>query len=269
MRVVVTRSAGICCGIVLLACLTPGRSSAAGGRGQSEASRAGASARAQTEQPRASATAWAGVLPQAALQRTKAATVFVRVDAKEGEVQGTGFFAGRRGLVLTNAHVATPADAGDRGIRVVLRSGTPAERTLPARVIATDPTADMALLQVDGPDLPEPLPLSGAEALAETELLYTFGFPFGDGLAAQGCNPELSVLRTSVSCLRHTAAGVLEMIQLDGELNPGNSGGPIVDGQGRVVGMTVSRLRAARIGFAIPGERLRGMLRTQMANAGR
>src|SRR5262249_14959351 len=85
----------------------------------------------------------------------------------------------------------------------------------------------------------------------------------------QGCNPELSVLRTSVSCLRHTAAGVLEMIQLDGELNPGNSGGPIVDGEGRVVGMTTSRLRAARIGFAIPGERLRGMLRTQRATARR
>jgi S1-C subfamily serine protease len=171
--------------------------------------------------------------------------------------------------VLTNAHVATPEDAGERGIHVVLRSGTPAERTLPARVIAVDHVADMALLQVDGVDLPEPLPLASAEGMAETTLLYTFGFPFGDGLAPQGCNPELSVLRTSVSCLRHTSAGVLEMIQLDGELNPGNSGGPIVDGRGRVVGMTASRLRAARIGFGIPGERLRGMLRMQTADARR
>jgi S1-C subfamily serine protease len=253
MGVVVTRGAGICCGMALLGCLAPGAWGAGAGM----------------QPPTASAAVWTGVLPQAALLRTKAATVFIRVDAKGGEVQGTGFFAGRRGLVLTNAHVATPEDAGDRGIRVVLRSGTPAERTLPAHVISSDHVADLALLQVDGTGLPEPLPLMGAEGLAETTLLYVFGFPFGDGLAAQGCNPELSVLRTSVACLRHTSAGVLEMIQLDGELNPGNSGGPIVDGCGRVVGMTVSRLRAARIGFAIPGERIRGMLRMQTAAASR
>jgi serine protease Do len=253
MGVAVVRSAGICCGMALLACLVPGAWAAG----------------ARTGQPPASAAPWTGVLPHTALLRTKAATVFVRVDAKGGEVQGTGFFAGRRGMVLTNAHVARPEDAADRGIRVVLRSGTPAERTLPARLIALDRVADMALLQVDGTDLPEPLPLMGAEGLVETALLYVFGFPFGDGLAAQGCNPELSVLRTSVSCLRHTPAGVLEMIQLDGELNPGNSGGPIVDGCGRVVGMTVSRLRTTRIGFAIPGERIRGMLRVQTADARR
>jgi S1-C subfamily serine protease len=90
--------------------------------------------------------------------------------------------------------------------------------------------------------------------------LYVFGFPFGDGLAAKGRNPEPSVLRASVACLRHSAGGRLDMIQLDGELQPGNSGGPVVDPWGRVVGITVSRLRSTRIGFAIPGERLNDLL---------
>jgi len=50
------------------------------------------------------------------------------------------------------------------------------------------------------------------------------------------------------------------MIQLDGELQPGNSGGPVLDPWGRVVGITVSRLRSTKIGFAIPGERIGDLL---------
>jgi S1-C subfamily serine protease len=205
---------------------------------------------------------WPGILPPLALQRTKAATVFVRVDATGGEVQGTGFLALRRGLVLTNAHVATPDDAKGK-VRVVLYSGTRGERTLTAQVIASDANLDIAFLQVTGANLPEPLPLAEATGLVETMPLYVFGFPFGDGLASQGRNPEPSVLRASVACLRHSSAGLLEMIQLDGELQPGNSGGPVVDELGRVVGITVSRLRSTRIGFAIPGDRLARILARQ------
>lgn len=202
-------------------------------------------------------------LPPEALFRTKAATVFIRVETKKEEVQGTGFFALQRGLVLTNAHVATPEHAVTGKLRVILNSGTRAERSLPAEVIASDPALDLAVLQVSGANLPEPLPLSGAAHLLETTPLYLFGFPFGDGLAAQGRNPEPSVLRASVACLRHTAEGALDVIQLDGELHPGNSGGPVVDAFGRVVGITASRLRSTRIGFAIPGERVVTLLEKQ------
>jgi serine protease Do len=202
-------------------------------------------------------------LPAEALRRTKAATVFIRAETRKDEVQGTGFFALQRGLVLTNAHVATPENSVAGKLRVILNSGTRAERSLPAEVLAADMEMDLAVLRVSGQNLPEPLPLSGAAMLLETTPLYLFGFPFGDGLAAHGCNPEPSVLRASVSCLRHTAEGGLDVIQLDGELHPGNSGGPVVDALGRVVGITVSRLRATRIGFAIPGERVITLLEKQ------
>lgn len=202
-------------------------------------------------------------VPVEAILRTKAATVFIRVETRRDEVQGTGFFALQRGLVLTNAHVATPEHAVPGKLRVILNSGSRSERSLPAEVLASDPEMDLAVLRVSGANLPDPLPLSGAAALMETTPLYLFGFPFGDGLAARGCNPEPSVLRASVSCLRHTREGALDVIQLDSELHPGNSGGPVVDIFGRVVGITVSRLRSTRIGFAIPGERVITLLEKQ------
>jgi serine protease Do len=178
-------------------------------------------------------------------------------------VQGTGFFALQRGLVLTNARVATPDNAVAGKVRVILNSGTRSERSFPAEVIASDSEMYLAVLRVSGQNLPEPLLLSPAATLLETTPLYLFGFPFGDGLAARGCNPEPSVLRASVSCLRHTPEGGVDVIQLDSELHPGNSGGPVVDVFGRVVGITVSRLRSTRIGFAIPGERVIRLLEKQ------
>lgn len=74
-----------------------------------------------------------------------------------------------------------------------------------------------------------------AAGLVETEGVFVFGFPFGNDMGK-----ENTVNRSTVSNLRKSPAGSLQRVQLDGGLNPGNSGGPVVDGKGSVTSMARS-----------------------------
>jgi hypothetical protein len=72
--------------------------------------------------------------------------------------------------------------------------------------------------------------------------LFAFGFPFGEALARHKGNPAITVSKGSISSLRRDDGGELAIVQIDGELNPGNSGGPVVDAQGRLVGVAVAKV---------------------------
>lgn len=179
---------------------------------------------------------------------------------------GSGFLIGAvdgSGLVATNHHVIKAAlvrpapGAPAPTITVVFNSGAPGEFSLPARVTAIDPIADLAVLRVPGGRLPKPINPWAAVAPAETMDVNICGFPLGEILTfGNSKHPNISISGGSISSLRTAAGGKLERVQITGPIIPGNSGGPIVDKKdGRLVGIAVAQakdLRATALGFAVP-----------------
>jgi len=193
------------------------------------------------------------------LKRVKRATVYLRVtlpDAKE--VQGSGFFGLEANLVLTNAHVLgmlRPESQHPKRVEVVINSGERDEQKIVGQVLGVDRATDLALIRVKGKDLPEPLKLGTAKDLNETDPVFIFGYPFGDQLGK-----NVTVSKSSVSSLRKDG-GTLRQVQVNGGMHPGNSGGPVTDGKGQVVGVAVSGIRNTTINFAVPADAVHSFVR--------
>jgi serine protease Do len=168
-------------------------------------------------------TALAGVA-----ELLRRATVQVQVGVR-GE--GSGVLWRADGLVLTNAHVA-PADRA----RIRLSDG----RVLQARLVARDPECDLAALLLPPGDYPTAEP-GNVAALRPGELILAFGHPLGV--------PNALSLGVVHRVLRDDA-GAPHWIQADLRLAPGNSGGPLADVSGRVLGLNT--LVAGGLGYAVP-----------------
>jgi S1-C subfamily serine protease len=191
----------------------------------------------------------------ATVAKVKDATAYLRVQLPNGGVaEGSGFFCLEPGVVMTNAHVlgmlrpdATPPSQVD----VVVHSGETNENKMTGTVLGVDRTNDLAVLRVpaDAGRLPAPLPVDSATKLIETQKVYIFGFPLGAQLGK-----NITVSESSVSSLRRDEAGVLTQVQVNGGMHAGNSGGPVVDSRGAVVGVSVAIIRGTQINFAIPGD---------------
>ncbi|QJW97206.1 S1C family serine protease [Frigoriglobus tundricola] len=201
------------------------------------------------------------------VEAVKKATVFIRVEGDDWTATGSGFVISgddKVVLIATNDHVAAAkspdetAGAKAATITVVFDSGTKAERSYTALIAATDAERDLAILRVAGvKDPPRPIAYSDPPKLVETMPLYSFGFPFGKALSTTKGFPAITVGKASVSSLRNGPDGELSMVQIDGNLNPGNSGGPVVDTKGRLVGVAVATIRDGQgIGFAVPSHEL-------------
>jgi S1-C subfamily serine protease len=188
----------------------------------------------------------------------KAATVFIEVKTPRGPSSGSGFCVHESGLFITNEHVIADATS----IKVVLNSGQRDQKVLPASVVRRDKDADLALLQTDPQKGLPTLMLGAVDKLSELDNVIAFGFPLGQ-LLAEGKNnyPAMSINSGSISSLRNKD-GDLDRIQLDVELNPGNSGGPLLDMHGKVIGVVVSGIRTTRINFAIPASRVEKFVAT-------
>jgi predicted Zn finger-like uncharacterized protein len=214
------------------------------------------------EEPRNPAPAGNGQLTRQARDRVTAATVYLRVTQGDGtKMAGTGFFGcpGAKNIVLTNAHVVgmlSPESSRPKSIEVFVHSGEANEWKTSARVLGVDRSSDLAVLDIGSPPskTPEPLTVKSAGGLQTLDTLYVFGFPFGEQLGK-----EITVNQTSVSSLRKKN-GVLDRVQVNGGMNPGNSGGPLIDASGAVVGVAVSGIPGRQINFAIPGERVHAIL---------
>lgn len=166
------------------------------------------------------------------------------------EAQGSGFIYDDQGHIVTNNHVVEDAES----VLIIFSSGYWAE----AEVVAVDPLADLAVLQVTPPEGMEwrPLPLAEPDSLRVGYTVIAIGNPFGlDGTMTTGI---VSALGRGVPVgegltSRYTLPDV---VQTDAAINPGNSGGPLIDLSGRVVGVNFairSQVRAnAGVGFAIP-----------------
>ncbi len=174
-------------------------------------------------------------------------SVYLTADADDPRSSGgagSGFVFDERGFVVTNAHVVRDADAVD------VRFSGGEWRT--ATVDGVDPYTDLAVLYVD--DLPVeavPLPVARENPVPGTAVA-AFGNPMGlDGTMTRGI-----VSGTSRSSPSGNGFAIPDSIQTDAAINPGNSGGPLVDLDGRVVG--VNRARSGdNIGFAISAPILR------------
>jgi len=158
---------------------------------------------------------------------------------------GSGVLVGPEGYILTCAHVI--GRAGDTGIKVTLSDGS----VLPAKLLSSDEDADLALLQVEAK---KPFPfVSLAPADLSPNLLGQTVVALGDPVGYQSSDGEV--------------AGLL---QTDAAINPGNSGGPLVDIQGKFVGLCNAKLSGEAvegIGFAIPGVKVAAWLADAVAVA--
>jgi S1-C subfamily serine protease len=158
------------------------------------------------------------------------------------EGQGSGFVIDKDGHILTNYHVI--ADA--RQVEVTMHN----RKKYKATVIGTDPTHDLAIIQIQAPNL-TPAVLGDSKNLQVGQKVYAIGNPFG--LAG-------TMTRGIVSSIRPVkepnGATIDDAIQTDAAINPGNSGGPLMNGHGEVIGINTMILSSvgqnAGIGFAIP-----------------
>ena len=216
----------------------------------------------------------AGGIPAKKLKELKAASVYIKLRSvplsgkgKAVPITGSGFLvhvAGKVGFIATNNHVVSPLpnEMMQGNLQVVFHGGTPDEVVVDGEVVARDPIRDLAVVKVVGlKKLPQPIRVDPSNEVLETMPIYAFGFPFGKALAVGKRNPAITITRGTVSSLRRDDDGKLWRVQIDAEVNPGNSGGPVVDEKGRLVGVTVSRMAASgKTGFAVPLEPLLEML---------
>jgi S1-C subfamily serine protease len=150
-------------------------------------------------------------------------------------------------------------------LTVIFHSGTPQEQSLNASIVADDADADLAILKVTGlKDAPRPIDCSRIPELVETMQVVALGFPFGAKLDPTNKNPAITVTKGTVSSLRQDNRGELKEVQLDLDLNPGNSGGPVVDEKGALIGVAVAKITNSRIGFAVPVHKLKRLMQSHL-----
>jgi len=183
-------------------------------------------------------------------QLGKAATALVEVTVPKGKAYGSAFCIHPSGLFITNAHVVDLA--GVTSVLVVIDPALSTQRIAKAKVIRVDKENDLAILQADGlKDIPT-LTLGSVDQLVETTEVIAFGFPFGALLSANSQDPPaVSVNIGAVTSLRMKNK-VLNRIQVDNVLNPGNSGGPLLNRQGKVLGVVVAGIKGTQVNLAIP-----------------
>ncbi len=203
---------------------------------------------------------------------------------------GSGFVVSPHGYVLTSDHVVRGGTSVEEvegvaievtrrvnGLEIVFPpagDGGPSRGVLsrlPASVVASDPDLDLAVLFVTGGELPY-VAMGDSDAIDLGQPVQVLGYPFGRAIEiALGGQPEMSstapgvsVSRGSISAVRAVDEEDRRYLQIDANVNPGHSGGPTVDSDGYVVGITQMKLQRAGqstgIGFAVPINRVKDFL---------
>jgi S1-C subfamily serine protease len=187
-------------------------------------------------------------------QQASPAVVYIRVLVDDGESlallgSGSGFVIDTEGRIVTNNHVVEEADS----VKVTFSDGSVSD----AQILGRDPYSDLAVIEVDA--LPAglvPLAFGDSSDLQVGERVIAIGNPFGlEGTMTTGI--VSAVGRTLAA--QTSGAGTFsipEIIQTDAAINPGNSGGPLLDSEGRVIGVNTA-IRSltgtnSGVGFAVP-----------------
>jgi S1-C subfamily serine protease len=166
---------------------------------------------------------------------------------------GSGFVLNGEGEVVTNAHVVTTGEgeavSRAREVYVEFADGNQVE----AKIVGADPNADIALLKIDPKGLKlRPLPLGESASVEVGEPVAAIGSPFGERQSLSV--GVISAIDRSIGSL--TSFDIAGAFQTDAAINPGNSGGPLVDGEGRVIGIN-QQIKSTSgggegVGFAVP-----------------
>ena len=186
--------------------------------------------------------------------------VTIRVEAGTGDGTGSGWVLDDKGHIVTNNHViAAAADGGE--ITVVLSNG----KQSPAKIVGRDVTYDLAVLKVERTDL-TPLPVGDSSAVVVGDPVIAVGAPLG--LESTVTTGIVSALNRPVTPGNADDQSFINAIQTDAAINPGNSGGPLLDMEGRVIGINTAIARVAGtaiggqsgnigVGFAIPSAQMK------------
>ncbi|MDP6041912.1 MAG: trypsin-like peptidase domain-containing protein, partial [Candidatus Latescibacteria bacterium] len=173
---------------------------------------------------------------------------------------GSGVILDPNGYVITNAHVVE----GAQRIRVMLSASQNTTRrsilnqmgrVVGAQLVRIDRETDLAVLKINAKDLPA-LPLADSDALQQGQLVFAFGSPLG-------LQNSVSMGVVSAVARQLEPESPMIYIQTDAPINPGNSGGPLIDAQGRVVGINTLIFSQSGgnegIGFAAPSNIVRNV----------
>lgn len=170
---------------------------------------------------------------------------------------GAGFFWDDAGHVVTNAHVVQGISAGGTAADEIVIT-TYSGDAYPARVVAVDTLSDLAVLKLaDGlPPGTHVLPIGDSDILIPGMSAIALGHPFGDGQDFSMTHGIVSGLDREIQTTRDGTALVPGIIQTDADVNPGNSGGPLLNSAGQVIGVN-TQIRSynnsnSGVGFALP-----------------
>jgi|GEM_PF-3980484 len=183
------------------------------------------------------------------LQRAKRATAFVDL---AGHGSGSAFCVDDSGLFITNRHVVESVGLGGI-VRLVIEPAEKRETVCDARVVSFDPAYDLAMLKLTTGKTAGVLKLGNRSRLKETDPVSLAGYPFGRQLTGERARhyPAATVTTGKISAFRRTD-DELEFVQIDASVNPGNSGGPVLNSTGEVIAVTTAMIPDSRIVFAIP-----------------
>ena len=183
--------------------------------------------------------------------------VTIRIQTSEGAGTGSGFVIDNQGHILTNNHVAT-AGGSSGTITVELNNG----KTLPATIVGADASYDLAVLKITATDIPA-LQFGASKDVVVGDGVIAVGAPLG--LDATVTSGIVSALNRPVSAGDGNDQSFINAIQTDAAINPGNSGGPLLDMNGKVIGVNsaIARIPGTSsdssggnigVGFAIPSD---------------
>ncbi len=159
----------------------------------------------------------------------------------EGFSLGSGFLINEQGYILTNAHVIS----NSVNIRVVLSEG---KKEYPAKIIGLDRMTDTALIKIEPDFTPTVLPFGYSDKLKMGEVVLAMGNPLGFQHSVTS-----GLISAKERVAPHAGDRYVNFLQTDSAINPGSSGGPLVNLHGEVVGINTAIIEQAQlIGFAIP-----------------
>jgi S1-C subfamily serine protease len=196
-----------------------------------------------------------GVVVVSATLVTHTTDIFGTPQTEHSQALGSGFVIDRQGHVLTNAHVVV----GARSVRVGFASSTGLDSTYKARVLGIDSATDIAVLLPENvpPRALDPLPLGSAKDVQVGDPVVAIGNPLGEERTIT--SGIISAVNRTISSLEPNRP-ISGALQTDAAINHGNSGGPLIASDGRVIGITSQILSGNSgpnagnigIGFAIP-----------------
>ena len=176
-----------------------------------------------------------------------------------GQSVGSGVLFDKKGYIVTNNHVVS----GSKEVNVSLSNG----KTVPGKVVGTDPSTDLAVVKIDGSD---DLPVSefgDSDALQVGETAIAIGNPLGLEFQGTVTVGVISALNRSLDDIDQR----FKLIQTDAAINPGNSGGALVTADGKVVGINSAKIAKEGVegmGFAIPINSAKGIIQ-QLISSGK